>query len=371
MRIVIDARFYGTEHTGLGRYTTNILSHLPPYLKQHQLFVLLRRKYYDTLTLPPNCTKVPFDVPHYSLAEQLLLPLKLQKLSAELLYTLHFNTPVFTRVPTVVTIHDLIKTYFSDRDTTTRSPWLFKLKRLGYDYVLRRSLKLALAIIVPTNTVKNQILAHYPIVKPELIFPIPEAPDPLTRPTPLQANLSSPTLMLPDKYLLFVGNAYPHKNLRLLLEAHKLLKDQSLHLVLVSKLSPFLSRTLAPYEPRQLHIFSELSDSDLRLLYRRARALVTPSLMEGYGLVALEALQLGVPVVASNIPVYREVYGSSVTYFDPHSVPSLTTALKTVLESRSRLPVPNLPLLNRTWDDVAKAVAEVIDASRVRLRSTQ
>ena len=361
MRIAIDARFYGTEHTGLGRYTTNVLSYLPSHLKDHQLFVLLRRKYFETLTLPPNCTKVLFDVPHYTFAEQIFYPLKLTSLKVDLLYALHFNTPILIRVPTVVTVHDLIKSYFTGRETTTRAPWLYHLKRAGYNLDVRHSLINASAVIVPTNTVKNQILANFPLVKPEHIHPIPEAPD-LSFTKSLKFDALN--LDLPTNYLLFVGNAYPHKNLPVLLNAFKQLKDPSLHLVIVSKLSPFLSRILAPYEPKNIHILSELTDRELHAVYQNASILVTPSLMEGYGLPGLEAMMLGVPVIASNIPVYREVYGDKVKYFDPKSPDQLAEVIKSVLLAPRLAPLT----FTRTWENVSQSIAEVINASCARLR---
>ena len=365
-RIAIDARFYGTEHTGLGRYTTNVLSYLPNHLKDHQLFVLLRRKYFETLTLPANCTKVLFDVPHYTFSEQIFYPLKLASLRVDLLYTLHFNTPILIKVPTVVTVHDLIKTYFTGRETTTRAPWLYRLKRAGYNLDVRHSLVNASAVIVPTNTVKNQILANFPLVKPEHIHPIPEAPDPMFKRSP-KLDTGHSSLDLPSKYILFVSNAYPHKNLPVLLEAFKKLKDPTLNLVIVSKLSPFLSRTLAPYEPKNIHIMSELTDQELYTVYQNASALVTPSLMEGYGLVGLEAMMLGVPVIASNIPVYREVYGDLVTYFDPTNSDQLSGAIKSVLAAPAPVPLK----FTRTWDNVSQSIAEVINASCARLRPSK
>lgn len=363
-KIVVDARFYGTEHTGLGRYTTNVLAHLPTLLKNHQLYILLRKSHYDSLTFPGNCTKVLFDVPHYTFSEQLLLPIKLLTLRADILYTLHFNTPIFSTIPTVVTVHDLIKTYFSGFETTTRTPLVFKLKRIGYQWVMSRTLTKAISIVVPTNTVKNQILANFPNVRPENIHPIPEAPDPIFT---KEGHHLSTSLDLPQKYLLYVGNAYPHKNLKVLLDSLKSLKDQSLHLVIVSKLNPFLSRTLAPYEPKNIHIMSELSDTELYAVYQNANALVTPSLMEGYGLVGLEALMLGTPVIASDIPVYREVYRDLATYFDPNNSTELASAIRSVLKN----PHPNPYKITRTWGTVTESIAEVINEGCARLRSTK
>jgi len=229
---------------------------------------------------------------------------------------------------------------------------------------MSRTLTRAVQVVVPTNTVKNQILANFPRVRPENIHPIPEAPD-LNFTKSLKFDALN--LDLPTNYLLFVGNAYPHKNLKVLLDAVKSLKDQSLHLVIVSKLNPFLSRTLAPYEPKNIHIMSELSDAELYSVYKHANALVTPSLMEGYGLVGLEALMLGTPVIASDIPVYREVYRDLVTYFEPNN----SAALAGVIQSVLKLERPSPLKIKRTWGNVTESIAEVINEGCARLRSTK
>ena len=354
VKIAIDARFYGAGHTGLGRYTTNVLKFLPSYLQGVTLQVLLRDAEYDNFPIGKNIVKIHAEIPHYSLAEQLKLPALLKSIQSDLLYTLHFNSPILSKIPTIVTVHDLIKSHFTGLDTTTRAPWLYAIKRYGYNQVMERSLTNASDIIVPTNTVKNDILAMFQAVKPERIHPIAEAPDEIFRTTSDFPLLAS---HLPKKYILFVGNVYPHKNLTVLLEAMKELKDREL--VIVAKPSPFLSRVLAPFDQTRIHIMSNLSDSELVNVYKHADVLVTPSLMEGYGLVGLEALMVGTPVIASNIPVYREVYGDKVTYFDPKSSTDLVHVLVGAGSSRPKIHSLNFP---RTWSDVAQDIAEVINA---------
>lgn len=360
MKIAIDARFYGTGHTGLGRYTTNVLKYLPKYLPGHTLQILLKDTEYDTFPEGKNIEKIHAEIPHYSLAEQIKLPILLNRLKPDLLYTFHFNTPILSKIPTIVTIHDLIKSRFTGKDTTTHSTWLYALKRLGYNLDITHALTTSRDIIVPSNTVKNDILGAYPSIRPELIHAISEAPDEIFRQHPSKTELD-----LPKRYLLFVGNAYPHKNLKLLLDAFRTLKDPDLFLVIVAKRTPFLSRTLAPYDPSRIVVYSELSDQELISVYHQAEALVTPSLMEGYGLVGIEALMQGVRVVASNIPVYREVYQDKVTFFDPTSLTSLVTALKESLKHDKPKPLQ----FARTWDDVAQRISEVINARSTRLWS--
>lgn len=358
VNIAIDARFYGTGHTGLGRYTTNVLKYLPSHLQGQTLQVLLRDSEYDNFPVGKNIVKIHAEIPHYSLAEQIQLPRLLKKIGADLLYTLHFNAPILSKIPTIVTVHDLIKSHFTTSDTTTRSPWLYALKRAGYSRVIKQSLSHASDIIVPTNTVKNDILAMFSDVKPERIHPIPEAPDLAFR-SSKGAKEAEILKNIPSKFILFVGNAYPHKNLSVLLEAMKSIPEYEL--VIVVKTTPFLSRALAPYDQTHIHLLQNLSDQDLVSVYKHASLLVTPSFMEGYGLVGLEALMVGTPVVASNIPVYREVYGDKVTYFDPHSAPDLIAKIKD-LSHLPHYPITPLLTFDRTWDDVAKDIAEVIHA---------
>lgn len=351
MNIAIDARFYGTGHTGLGRYTTNVLKYLPNYFKGDSLKVLLRDSEYDNFPSGKNIVKIHAEIPHYSLSEQIILPRLLKSIKSDLLYTFHFNAPIYAGIPTIITVHDLIKSHFTGRDTTTRAPWLYTLKRFGYNQVIKNTLIKSSDIIVPSNSVKNDILSMFTKVKPERIRPIAEAPDEIFR----AQNLQPITHDLPSKYILFVGNAYPHKNLPVLLEAMKSLS--SYELVIVAKSTPFLSRALAPYDQTRIHLLQNLSDQNLVSVYKQASLLVTPSLMEGYGLVGLEALMVGTPVVASNIAVYREVYGDKVTYFDPRSSSDLLEKINSTLKTKSKT-----FKFDRTWDDVARDISEVIHA---------
>lgn len=361
MDIVIDARFYGLENTGLGRYTTNVMRYLPATLKKHHLYVLLRKKYFHKLRFPKNVTKVLCDIPHYSLREQIYLSRYLSSLAHQLFFSFHFNVPIFSRVPTVVTIHDLIKTYSEGKDTTTHGQWLYRLKRFGYSTVMDHAVH-SLGVIVPTNTVKNMVLSRYPDLSPERIYAIPEAPDPLFTKNQ-KHKVQSFKLDLPKNFLLFVGNAYPHKNLSLLLRAMVSLPEYDL--ALVAKPTPYLDKCLSATPANvssRLHLMSSLSDTELLELYCRAQALVTPSLMEGYGLPGLEALIVGTPVVASDIPSFREVYGDKVTYFSPHSAPELVRAVR-LATSLSHSPLQ----FARTWKNVACDIGEVIDESCARL----
>lgn len=120
-----------------------------------------------------------------------------------------------------------------------------------------------------------------------------------------------------DNYFLYVGNAYPHKNVEVLVAAAKL---AGVRVVYVGKNDYFYKRLgIVP---------QSVSDAELETLYKNAQALVFPSLMEGFGLPALEALRNNCPVILSDIPVFYELFGDVPAYFPPHDVEALAHLLK-------------------------------------------
>jgi len=352
-RIGIDARFYGTEHTGLGRYTMNVLMPLTQFLKDHELVVFLRSPYATDLKFGSHVEVVHCQTPHYSLSEQIILPFLAHRHHLDHYFAFHFNIPLLLSIPFSLVIHDLIKTHSKGKDTTTRAPWLYSLKRLGYNLTVSHAIRLATRIVVPSNCVKNDLLARYDL-EPSLIRVIWEAPDPaLQDPTT--------TSIISGDYLLFVGNAYPHKNLSTLLQAFAQ-TPSSLRLVLVTASTPYLTRLLKELKPqlrKRLIIKNSLTDQELASLYRHARALVAPSLMEGFGLPGLEALVLGTPVIAADIPVFHEVYGQHATYFPTKNSRALSHTIHKVLTQKRPTPLN----YSQSWENVANDVAEVLSES--------
>jgi len=345
MRLFIDARFYGLEHTGLGRYTKNVLDYLPKLVK-YDATILVHPKYKNVKF--GNWQVITSSVRPYSWAEQVVVPYLVARSHTSLYLGFHFNIPLLLSVPFVTVIHDLIKSHFVGSDTTTRSPWLYKLKRLGYTLTMRRCVHRARSLIVPTNTVKNEILATY-FIEPSRIQVISEAVDPnILKPSKYQVPFTN--------YFLYTGNSYPHKNLLTLLKA---METRQENLVMVSKRTPYLTKILSSVSAglkSRIYIIEWTTDQELAGLYRYALATVCPSLMEGYGLPGVESLALGTPVVASNIPVYREVYGSHALSFEPKSSDDLVRALSVILTWPRKAITPP-----RTWRDVAESIAEVIE----------
>jgi glycosyltransferase involved in cell wall biosynthesis len=161
MRIVIDARLYGLENAGLGRYTINLINELQKVDNKNKYIVLLRKKYFNRLNLAPNWKKVLVDIKHYSLMEQIKLSGIIKKLKPDLVHFLHFNVPVFYKGRFVATIHDLLMHKQRGLEATTLTPSKYFLKRLGYKFVFSNAVKKATRIIVPSQAVKDEICYYY------------------------------------------------------------------------------------------------------------------------------------------------------------------------------------------------------------------
>ncbi len=140
-------------------------------------------------------------------------------------------------------------------------------------------------------------------------------------------------------FLLCVNTLEPRKNHLTLLAAWERLRASGhpdVHLVLVGALgweSEATVQKLLPWVARGVvHLLEDVPALELRLLYRHARATVCPSYAEGFGFSGVEAMRSGGVVLASDLPVHREVYSDAADYFNPYSVEDVTNAMASVLD---------------------------------------
>lgn len=169
MRILIDARLYGPEHTGNGRYVMNLIRELAKIDKKNSYIILLRKNKMSKLNLPHNWQKVEADFKHYSFAEQFKLPLVIAKYRPDLVHFPHFNVPIFYFGKYVVTIHDLIMHKFAGKEATTRPVFIYPIWRLGYFLTFAKAIFGSVKIIVPSKTVKKEILDYYKINQKKIV----------------------------------------------------------------------------------------------------------------------------------------------------------------------------------------------------------
>ncbi len=168
MRILIDARLYGLENAGLGRYTMELVAELSKLDRKNSYIILLRKKYFDELTLPSNWKKVLADIKHYSFAEQVNLPCIIKKENPDLTHFLHFNLPLTFNGKFIVTIHDMLMHKYAGLSATTLPAPFYFVKQLIYRLIFRKAVLASKKIIVPSESVKKEILEYYKIDKEKI-----------------------------------------------------------------------------------------------------------------------------------------------------------------------------------------------------------
>lgn len=342
MRIVVDARLYGPKTAkGLGRYLEQLLLGLKEQDQTNDYVILLSTENFNEFTEAPRFKKVLAPWRWYSLAEQFYLPRLIKKLKPDLVHFPHFNVPLFYRGKFIVTIHDVLLRRHHSRRASTLGPLKFWLKKQLYLWVIGSAIRRARQIITVSQFTKQEIL-HFYHVPESKISVVYEGLTKLEKTGEISAdkeallryNISKP-------YLLYVGNAYPHKNLDFLLRAWpKISQFFSGQLVLVGHEDYFYQqlKNLAT----ELDLGSSIlflgyvPDVDLAALYRLAKLYVFPSLYEGFGLPLLEAMNYGLPIVASDIPCLREIAGTAAEYFDPNDQNDLVEKFKNLLVNQDR-----------------------------------
>lgn len=169
------------------------------------------------------------------------------------------------------------------------------------------------------------------------------------------------------RYFLFVGSLQPRKNLRVLLRAWSLcaLPDGAQLLVVGADDKIFARMGHEERPANDVRFLGRVSDAELAWLYRRACALVAPSVYEGFDVPPLEALNLGCPVVLSDIPVHREIYDGAADFFPPHDERALADCLaRAWLRGRpGELTDEELkPVRTYTWERAAGAVLRLLQS---------
>ncbi len=377
MIIGIDARFYGPEGKGLGRYTQRLIEYLEKIDRENRYVIFLSEQGWNTYQpSSPNFIKVRANCRWYTLAEQVVMPWLIWKNKIGLMHWPHFNVSIFSPAKFVVTIHDLILLKFPTRRASTLDPIRYFLKQVGYKAVIAHALKNSQKIITVSQFTKSDIVKNFPKVSPGKIDVIYEACD----------SVESGQLKLPDRglqkngitkpFILYVGNAYPHKNLERLIRVFSYLdkvRPGIYQLVLVGKEDYFysrlkeFSREIKLSRADQLIFLGYSSEAMLADLYRNASAYVFPSLLEGFGLPPLEAMRYDLPVAASNNSSCPEILGEAAAYFNPIDDQDILDSLLRVLEDnalRSRLMESGRQqVLKYSWQDCARQTLAAYNTS--------
>ncbi|MDD4027184.1 MAG: glycosyltransferase family 1 protein [Candidatus Shapirobacteria bacterium] len=362
--IVIDARLYGPKHTGIGRYTKNLLKSLIklPDFKKYKFTLIIYKNLEEEIKkdLNSNFNYVTTNIHHYSIREQILLPFIIYRLNADLVHFTHFNKPILYFKKSVITIHDLIKHFFTGKDTTTKNQFLYSFKHIAYLFLTNTIVKRN-QIIVPSNFWRKYLIEKFKL-NPSRVVTTHEAVDP----TFLQNNLDIGNSKLEiGNYIIYTGNLYTHKNIKVVLKALKDLPKLKLKIICARSFFSDKLKTQISHMglKKQVEFLGYLDDKEFKNVYQQALALVHPSLMEGFSLTGLEAMALNCPVISSNSSCLPEIYNHSVLYFDPNDSNDLVKKIKQLINNpdlrQKLIKLGQQQLKKYSWTKTAKQTMAV------------
>ncbi|HSE19980.1 MAG TPA: glycosyltransferase family 1 protein [Pyrinomonadaceae bacterium] len=316
MRIALDGMPLASPLTGVGHYTAELARNLAVVAP------------FDSFTLiePNGLLKKRW----WSLG----LPLHLLRNSFDLFHGTNYEVPLWSRRPTVVTIHDLSLLLHPE----VHEPRLVRRAR----WRLPLMAKAASKIITPSSSVKNEVCETFEIPADKIVV-TPEAPRPaFKRREDAQIAKLLKRLGIDGEFILFVGTIEPRKNLRRLVEAFDLLlRTTSLSPTLVIAggqgwlMDDFAALITQKGMEERVCLTGYLDDEDLCGLYSSCAAFVYPSLYEGFGLPPLEAMACGAPVITSRIPSLTETAGSAARLVDPKDIDDIASAMVEMLSDRN------------------------------------
>jgi len=301
--VAIDARdAFAPQLRGWGRYTRELIDALPAEHPDLDFRIISQGG---------RGPEVLF--------EQVGLPVRLRRTAVDLVHAPNCFLPLARPCMGVVTIHDLAFEVFPE-DFSTRTGWKYRT-------FTPRAARSAQRVICVSGYTAADVVRRYDVDEARVRV-IPNAP-----------SLPIGDAPVPEgPYLLAVGDLRPKKNLPRLIEAFRALRAEGLeHRLVLAGVDGGEGervREAAGGEPVQLTGY--LPDDRMDALMRGADALVHPSLYEGFGLVLVEAMARGVPVLAARATALPETGGDACEYFDPLDVGDMAAAIRRVVGDRSR-----------------------------------
>lgn len=291
----------------------------------------------------------------WAAAEVALVSLAARRLGADLLHCPANFGPALRLLPTIVTIHDLL---------SFRHPELIQGSLAkGVSLLSKRAARAATRVLTDSQASAADI-DEFLRIDPARVDVVPLAaspPDPGRTDPSLLVQLGVPT---GRAFALSTGNRLPHKNFEVLLRAWATLPSVGRPLLVITggHGEDPLRRVVSDLGLEgEVLLTSWVSGPDLETLYRCAMLYVCPSLFEGFGLPLLEAMQRGCPVLASDIPVLREIGGDAVRYVDARRPDTLRAGLVAALADTAallQLAIDGRSQASRfSWESTARATA--------------
>lgn len=325
--IVLDARML--DKSGIGTYLKNVVQ---PIAEQYDfIFLGDEQEIHHSFK---NAKIIPYNHPIYSIKEQLYIPVKVPR--CDVFWSPHINIPLLPVLTKkrLVTIHDMFH--------TAQMHTMSRIKK-AYTRLILNSLNIYKPEVITVSEFSKSEILKYTKIPENKITVSYNGYDT----EKFKLNGVSPSLGQSDKYLLYVGNIKPHKNLNLIVEAFRILKNETQlnpKLKIVGKKDGFImgddtvATNITKYNlDDNIQFTGKINDKELVEIYQHASFLIFPSKYEGFGLPPLEAMACGCPSIVSDISVFRELYQQSVLYTPLEDPRQLANNIQDALSNNQKL----------------------------------
>lgn len=350
MHITIDCRMWGEKYGGIGRYTKEIVLYLITTKKWEFTLLYSSQAFQDLHSFQnKNIHLIPCNAKIFSLKEQWEVWKKVPQ--CDLFWSPYMNIPfIHTKAKKqVVTLHDVFH--------IANPQYYSKLKRIAIAPYYHFSIKYSDQIITVSNFSKTEIIKYFGKSISNRISVIYNGCN-------INDNGITPK-NIGSKYFLFVGSIKPHKNLRNALLGFKALNNKNYLFIIVGKKEGFITADQEVFDlVNEINIGGEtvlftgnINDQELYAWYKGASALVMPSYYEGFGLPIVEAMHFNIPIIASDIPVLKEIGKDNILYFNPHDPNSIKDKMTQIIQLSTLGKYP----LWRSWTETAKDIIHIFE----------
>ena len=328
LNIGVDARVLAHPHCGIGRYATSLVCEFASQQSPHRVFLYSHRPFQLGFPLPEHW-KVRAGAAHRSglstVFAQLFFPVWALMDAIDVFWSPFPQLPVLLppRIRKVLTVHDVVRRRFPTtmtRGTLVKEALLTPL-----------SLRIADHLVADSHFTRSEVMTFFPGAGCKI--------DVVYLASSLRTDGAMGTCPLSAPYFLFVGSYEPRKNIKRMLHAYVQYRTSCLSpldLVVVGSgqwgdFSVF-DFTQTSNLQSCVHLIRHVDDSVLRALYAHAQALVLVSLYEGFGLPLVEAMQWGIPLIASNTSALAEIAGDAALLVDPNDTDAIAKAFGRMTE---------------------------------------
>ncbi|MEI7499391.1 MAG: glycosyltransferase family 1 protein [Bacteroidota bacterium] len=343
MKIGIEGqRLFRQKKHGMDMVALELIRNLQKIDKTNEFFVFVKNDVDRCLDSTPNFNIVEVAEAPYPIWEQINLPAAAKKANCDILHCTSNTAPVFTSVPLIITLHDII--YMESLSVLKKGFTPYQkfgnmYRRFVVPQVVRKS-----ARIITVSEFEKKRIGDFFHVDDQKLKAIYNGVSEHFKPISDKEYLSQikTKYNLPDKFFFFFGNTDPKKNTPGVLKALSLFlnsSEEKIPLVMLDFDRNELNKIISEIGDTALNDYIKLTgyvpNNELPALYSLSTIFLYPSLRESFGIPMLEAMACGIPVITSNTSSMPEVGGEAALFIDPFKPEEITASMKRLLSDKS------------------------------------